>query len=66
MDAPLTYDKDQIKQSIENSLMRDFGVGVHDATDDQLSGHRRRIADLVSRADPALLPPGFETWADEA
>ena len=37
-----------------------------DATDDELRDHRRRIAKLVARADPMLLPPGCETWADDA
>ena len=36
-----------------------------DATEEHLKGHRRKIAKLVSRADPSLLPPGHETWADD-
>ena len=36
-----------------------------DATKDQLRDHRRRIAKAIARADPVLLPAGYEGWADE-
>ena len=36
-----------------------------DATEEKLGVHRRKITRLLRRADPTLLPPSYETWADE-